>query len=729
LTGNTGATGTLGLTGATGTQGIQGASGSTGLTGPTGSVGPSGIQGASGSTGLIGATGIQGASGSTGLIGASGGLISWTVINSNTNLVSGAQYLANTIPGSFAVTLPAAPVLGNIIAIQDGGDWYTNNLIVIPNGKSLEGGTDNVVFDVSSSLVYLIYDGNQWQISTTVGSIGATGATGFQGASGPTGSTGPIIYPATGIANSTGSAWGTSYTTTGTGTVVALATTPTFTTNITAPLHNGGTAASSTLTLQSTSGAGTTDAILFKTASQSERMRIDTSGKVGIGTTAPTALLSVNGTGNGYADAVGLYAYGGSLGTTLDSMAYASEFGVNAGNATRLLFAAHRTVAGSDWTTTAWRIQPAVDASFTGAGSNRGYIELAYGTAGSYTGIGLSGTGTTTPDFIVNSSGNVGIGTASPGAQLDQYLASGTTYRNIRNGSVSVVEYASTTVAGASYGTSTNHPLIITTNNTERMRIDSSGNVGIGTSTTTYKLNVGGSSGTTTTPTAIALDGTYTTGAAFDRLKFYLFKSSTESYGITVGDLANFQYWAGTTTTGVHQWFTSQTERMRIDSSGNVGIGTTSPNTKLQVAGTASFPGTSSALAAVLTNAAETTTVSATAATGTIAYYPSTQSVLYYTTAATANWTLNLTFSSGTSMNTAMSTGQSLTVAFLVTQGASAYYNNVVQVDGTTSGITTIWQGGAPAKGNASGVDVYTYTIIKTASATFTVLASLTQFK
>ena len=145
--------------------------------------------------------------------------------------------------------------------------------------------------------------------------------------------------------------------------------------------------------------------------------------------------------------------------------------------------------------------------------------------------------------------------------------------------------------------------------------------------------------------------------------------------------------------------------------------------------GTQLFTGSSSVLATVLTNAAETTTVSATAATGTIAYYPSTQSVLYYTTNASANWTTNLTFSSGTTLNTAMTTGQSLTVAFLVTQGSTAYYNTVVQVDGTTSGVTTKWQGGAPTSGNASGIDVYTYTIIKTASATFTVLASLTQFK
>ena len=76
-----------------------------------------------------------------------------------------------------------------------------------------------------------------------------------------------------------------------------------------------------------------------------------------------------------------------------------------------------------------------------------------------------------------------------------------------------------------------------------------------------------------------------------------------------------------------------------------------------------------------------------------------------------------------------MSTGQSLTMAFLVTQGATAYYNNTVQVDGTTVGVTTKWQGGAPTSGNASGIDVYTYTIIKTGSATFTVLASVVQFK
>lgn len=145
--------------------------------------------------------------------------------------------------------------------------------------------------------------------------------------------------------------------------------------------------------------------------------------------------------------------------------------------------------------------------------------------------------------------------------------------------------------------------------------------------------------------------------------------------------------------------------------------------------GTQTFSGTSSAIGIVLNDAAEVATVSATAATGTINYDITTQSVLYYTSNASANWTVNFRGSSGTSLDTLMSTGQSMTVAFLVTQGGTAYYNNVVQVDGTTSGVTTRWLGGAPTAGNASGIDSYRYLIIKTGSATFTVLASNTQFK
>ena len=139
--------------------------------------------------------------------------------------------------------------------------------------------------------------------------------------------------------------------------------------------------------------------------------------------------------------------------------------------------------------------------------------------------------------------------------------------------------------------------------------------------------------------------------------------------------------------------------------------------------------GSTSTLAAKLVNALETVTLSATAATGTIAYDVTTQSVLYYTTAASANWTVNFRASSGTTLNAAMATGESVTVAFLVTQGATARYNTAIQVDGTTVGVTANWQGGtAPAAGTANGVDVYTYTIIKTGASTYTVFAAVSAY-
>ena len=123
----------------------------------------------------------------------------------------------------------------------------------------------------------------------------------------------------------------------------------------------------------------------------------------------------------------------------------------------------------------------------------------------------------------------------------------------------------------------------------------------------------------------------------------------------------------------------------------------------------------------------ETITISATAATGTIQYDASTQAVLYYTTNASGNFTVNFRGTSGISMNTLMSTGQSLSVTFLVTNGTTAYYNSAVTVDSVS--VIPKWQGGsAPTSGNASSVDGYTYVIIKTGSAAFTVLASITKF-
>jgi len=144
--------------------------------------------------------------------------------------------------------------------------------------------------------------------------------------------------------------------------------------------------------------------------------------------------------------------------------------------------------------------------------------------------------------------------------------------------------------------------------------------------------------------------------------------------------------------------------------------------------GKQTFTGTTSVISSKFTNAIEAVTVSATAATGTINYDVTTQSVLYYTSNASANFTMNFRASSGTSLNTALATGEAITVVFINTNGSTAYYNNAITIDGTS--VTPLYQGTvAWTAGQASGVDIYSYTIVKTGSATFTVFAAQTQFK
>ena len=129
----------------------------------------------------------------------------------------------------------------------------------------------------------------------------------------------------------------------------------------------------------------------------------------------------------------------------------------------------------------------------------------------------------------------------------------------------------------------------------------------------------------------------------------------------------------------------------------------------------------------VLVSPEERTTIAATAATGTVNFDASTQAVLYYTSNASANWTLNIRGNSSTTLNSILATGDAITVAFLVTQGATAYYASGFQIDG--SAVTPKYQGGtAFAAGNASSIDAYVYTIVKTGSAAFTVFASQTKF-
>lgn len=128
--------------------------------------------------------------------------------------------------------------------------------------------------------------------------------------------------------------------------------------------------------------------------------------------------------------------------------------------------------------------------------------------------------------------------------------------------------------------------------------------------------------------------------------------------------------------------------------------------------------------ASLLISPEERTTVSATAATGTINFDASTQGVLYYTSNASANWTLNVRGNSGATLNSILATGDAITVSFLVTNGATAYRHTALTIDGSAQ--TVLWSGGAaPSAGSASSVDAYSFTIIKTAATpTYTVFGA-----
>jgi len=132
---------------------------------------------------------------------------------------------------------------------------------------------------------------------------------------------------------------------------------------------------------------------------------------------------------------------------------------------------------------------------------------------------------------------------------------------------------------------------------------------------------------------------------------------------------------------------------------------------------------TGTASGSVLVAPEERMTLSATAATGTVNFDASTQGILYYTSNATGNWTLNVRGTASATLNSILATNDSITISFLVTQGSTAYYQTAFTIDGNA--VTPKYSGGtAPSAGNASSIDAYSFTIIKTASATFTVLGA-----
>lgn len=142
---------------------------------------------------------------------------------------------------------------------------------------------------------------------------------------------------------------------------------------------------------------------------------------------------------------------------------------------------------------------------------------------------------------------------------------------------------------------------------------------------------------------------------------------------------------------------------------------------------TQTFAGNTGALAFACNNIGEVVTISASAPAATQNYDITTQSVLYSTANAANNWTINFRANSTNTLNSIMSIGQAITCVYITTHGATAYYQTALTIDGTS--FTPKWAGGSvPIGGIVSSLNIYTFTLIKTASATWTVLANLQKF-
>jgi hypothetical protein len=229
------------------------------------------------------------------------------------------------------------------------------------------------------------------------------------------------------------------------------------------------------------------------------------------------------------------------------------------------------------------------------------------------------------------------------------------------------------------------------------------------------------------------------TGKSYEIAGTSVLSGSTLGSGITASSLTSVGTitsgtWNGTTIavanggTGITSFGSGIADFLGTPSSANlISAVTDETGTGSLVFGTAPTITNALAINPILRGPEERWAVSATAATGTIPLDTLTSGILYYTSDASANWTLNVRGSSEATLNDSLTTNDSITVVFFVTNGATPYYQTGFQVDGNS--ITPKWQNAtAPAAGNANSIDIYSFTIVKTGDAAFTAFGSQTRF-
>ena len=316
-------------------------------------------------------------------------------------------------------------------------------------------------------------------------------------------------------------------------------------------------------------GVSSNHPLAFQT-NNTERMRIDSSGNVGIGTASPGAKIEVVGsqanwrrfstdTAPFYFPVIKARGVAGAPTTVVlgDAISAWQAYGYTGSNELQ--------AAG---------ITARVDVSGTVSSTSMpGAIDFA---------TTANGASSSTTRMTIDSSGNVGIGTASPGKKLQ--VADTTNQLSLTTGTNELIARASSTEV-ALY-TFQALPMVFYTNNTERLRIDSSGNVGIGvvpTANTVSRLFVAGDNTLTGASRGFLFNMYYSTA----NLRWEYAGTGTGAGWIDSGS-GNYTFQTTGSTSGVAGGAASPSERMRIDASGNVGIGTASPGSiaKLTVANT-----------------------------------------------------------------------------------------------------------------------------------------------
>ena len=389
--------------------------------------------------------------------------------------------------------------------------------------------------------------------------------------------------------------------------------TATISTSAVIPIVNGGTAVSSTLTLQSTSGAGTSDAIIFKTGSQSEKMRILTGGNVGIGTASPGGKLDVVGGRSFFAAASEPYAVGARyistggavyFGATNGTATPDAQISAAGGGALMTLLNGGNVGIGTASPGTKLEVFGSITAR---AATTQDSVILA-GRAGgtSSYGVTLTPTTLTASRTVTLADGNTTLATgtmAVAGGTLAQFAA--TTSAQLagvisdETGSGALVFATSPSIATASLsnailtgtltaggGVGTNGQFLQTTatgvqwaNATSGTMAVTSGTLAQFAATTSAQLAGVISDETGTGALVFGTSPTITTSAVIPLVVGGTAVSSTLTLQSTSG--------AGSSDAIIFKT-ASQSERMRILTGGNVGIGTASPAVKFQVAGASS---------------------------------------------------------------------------------------------------------------------------------------------